>query len=119
MAAVRTLVNVFGIILGTEVVFVANGMATEQALQSLGISLAARSLIRLDGASKLPEQRLIFVVNKNTLQYEESALEKILATKYNDPGRQDVRDTVRAAFPERDFCTVPIMGMPDFEESVE
>ena len=33
----------------------ANGMATEQALQTLGMSLAARSLVRLEGA-ELPKQ---------------------------------------------------------------
>lgn len=118
MAAIRTLVNVFGIVLGTEVVFVANGMASEQALQNLGASLAARSLIRLDGESRFPEQRLIFVVNKNTLKYEASALEKILDQKLDDPGRQELRDSVRTAFPERQFFAVPLMGMPRFEETL-
>jgi len=118
MAAIRTLVNVFGIVLGTVVVFVANGMATEQALQNLNASLAARSLIRLDGNSQLPTQDLVFVVNKNTLRYDTSALEKILDQKYADPGRQELRETVRTAFPRRVFFAVPLMGMPDFEPAV-
>lgn len=119
MAAIRTLVNVFGLLLGTQVVFVANGMASEQALQTLCTSLAARSLIRLDGDNKLPVQQLTFVVNKNSLRYEDSALDKILEQKYDDAGRQELRDTVRAYFPERRFCTIPLMGSPNFEESVE
>ncbi|CAE7457924.1 rha-1 [Symbiodinium pilosum] len=118
MAAIRTLVNVFGLLLGSQVVFVANGMATEQALQTLGLSLAARSLLRLDDSCKLPEQELVFVVNKNTLRYEGSALEKILEQKFDDPGRQELRDTVRSCFPDRSFFTVPLLGMPAFDESV-
>lgn len=118
MAAIRTLVNVFGIVLGTVVVFVANGMATEAALQNMNASLAARSLIRLDGNSQLPTQDLVFVVNKNTLRYDTSALEKILDQKYDDPGRQELREVVRSAFPRRDFFAVPLMGMPDFEPAV-
>ncbi|CAE7363627.1 rha-1 [Symbiodinium natans] len=119
MAAIRTLVNVFGLLLGSQVVFVANGMATEQALQTLGMSLAARSLLRLESC-KLPEQELVFVVNKNTLRYEGSALEKILEQKFqpDDPGRQELRDTVRECFPHRSFFTVPLMGMPAFDESL-
>ncbi|CAE7474648.1 GBP7 [Symbiodinium sp. CCMP2456] len=118
MAAIRSLVNVFGLLLGSQVVFVANGMATEQALQTLGVSLAARSLLRLDESCKLPEQELVFVVNKNTLRYEGSALEKILQQQFDDPGRQELRDTVRECFPDRSFFTVPLMGMPTFDESV-
>ena len=126
-----------------QVVFVANGMATEQvwlvfaqtslyvlpvvfgwrtslqALQTLGMSLAARSLVRLEEGTELPKQdlqkfvklwllqfktsmffsfvdalrygakELVFVVNKNTLRYEGSALEKILEQKFDDAGRQD------------------------------
>ena len=34
-------------------------------------------------------KELVFVVNKNTLRYEGSALEKILEQKFDDPGRQD------------------------------
>ncbi|CAK9055045.1 unnamed protein product [Durusdinium trenchii] len=118
MAAIRTLVNVFGLLLGSQVVFVANGMATEQALQTLGMSLAARSLVRLEEGTQLPTQELVFVVNKNTLRYEGSALEKILEQKFDDPGRQELRDTVRECFPSRSFFTVPLMGMPSFSESV-
>ncbi|CAJ1363437.1 unnamed protein product [Effrenium voratum] len=117
-AAIRTLVNVFGLLLGSQVAFVANGMATEQALQTLGMSLAARSLVRLEGA-ELPKQELVFVVNKNTLRYEGSALEKILEQKFDDPGRQELRDTVRECFPERSFFTVPLMGMPAFKDSLK
>ncbi|CAK0897618.1 unnamed protein product [Prorocentrum cordatum] len=91
MANIRSLVNVFGIVVGTEVVFVANSMASEQALQNLGATLAARSMIRLDGAAALTEQHLVFAVNKNTLKYQGSALEKILnqdvpCVSYRGPG---------------------------------
>ena len=34
-------------------------------------------------------KELVFVVNKNTLRYEGSALEKILEQQFDDPGRQD------------------------------
>eukprot|EP00913_Durusdinium_trenchii_P024877 g23351.t1 len=61
MAAIRTLVNVFGLLLGSQVVFVANGMATEQALQTLGMSLAARSLVRLEEGTQLPTQDSVLV----------------------------------------------------------
>lgn len=119
LAAIRTLVNVFGLLLGSQVVFVANGMATEQALQTLGMSLAARSLVRLEEGSQLPKQELVFVVNKNTLRYEGSALEKILEQKFDDAGRQELRDTVRECFPERSFFTVPLMGMPAFDDNLK
>merc|ERR1719277_1249009 len=85
MAAIRTLVNVFGIVMGIEVVFVAGGSFSEAALQNLGASLAARSLIRLDSASSLPDQRLIFVVNKTTLNYDQDTLEKTLRAEQIDP----------------------------------
>lgn len=118
MAPIRTLVNVFGLLIGTEVIFVANGSFTEQSLQTLCTSLAARSLIHLGNESRLPIQRLSFVVNKNTLRYTSSALEDILNQSYDDASRQELRHTVREAFPSRSFFTMPVMGLPDFEEKV-
>lgn len=121
MAAIRTLVNIFGIILGTEVVFVANSMASEQALQNLTASLAARSLVKIDG-EKFPEQRLIFVVNKNMLTYKESDFEALLHKEFpGDPGRTETRAVILDAFPNRDFLTIPFIGMPnvDFDGALE
>lgn len=117
MAAIRTLVNVFGIIIGTEVVFVAGGMASEQALQNLAATLGARALIRLDDNSKLPAQRLVFVVNMNTLRYSADTLERILNASY-DGERGELRETIKDAFPHRCFHSVPLMGSPDFEDRV-
>eukprot|EP00927_Polykrikos_kofoidii_P055341 TRINITY_DN49609_c0_g1_i1.p1 TRINITY_DN49609_c0_g1~~TRINITY_DN49609_c0_g1_i1.p1 ORF type:complete len:676 (-),score=112.91 TRINITY_DN49609_c0_g1_i1:105-1985(-) len=119
MAAIRTLVGVFGILLGTEVVFVASGMASEQSLQALGTLLAARCLVRLgdDYGGGALEQRLLFVVNKNTLRYTEDALEQILDAPYQG-SRAELRDTIREAFPQRSFKAVPLMGTPGFEEAV-
>lgn len=119
MAAIRTLVNVFGILLATQVIFVSSGFASEQALHNLVAALAARSLVRLDQKSHLPTQRLCFVVNKNTLRYDSNALESILNQKFEDATRQELRDTVKAAFPQRSFLAVPMMGMPDFEDAVQ
>jgi len=118
MAAIRTLVNVFVIVIGVEVVFVAGCMLSEAALQNLGASLAARSLIRLDGGTRLPPQRLLFVVNKNTLNYDEDALEKTLKADQKDAGRRENREFIQDAFPDRQFFSVPLMGMPDFEDKV-
>lgn len=118
MAAIHSLVNVFGIVVGTEVVFVANSMASEQALQNLGATLAARSMIRLDGAGALTEQHLVFTVNKNTLKYQGSALEKILNQQHSDLARKELREVIGAHFPERSFFAVPLMGMPNFEQTV-
>mmetsp|Transcript_47579 Transcript_47579/g.101807 ORF Transcript_47579/g.101807 Transcript_47579/m.101807 type:complete len:640 (+) Transcript_47579:134-2053(+) len=119
MAAIRTLVNVFGIVIGTEVVFVCGGSFSEAALQNLGASLAARSLIKVSGDDKLPEQRLVFVVNKNTLKYGEDTLEKALTTPQTDPGRQEVRSAVTTSFAKRKFFAVPLMQLPGFEEQVQ
>lgn len=119
MASIHSLVNVFGIVVGTEVLFVANGMASEQALQNLGMTLAARSMIRLDGAGALTEQHLVFAVNKNTLKYMGSALEKILNQQHSDAGRRELRETISAHFPERSFFAVPLIGMPNFEQTVQ
>jgi len=118
LAAVRTLVNVFGLVIGTAVVFVACGMASEQALQNLAASLASTSLIRLDAESRLEARRLVFVVNKNSLRYDESALEKILEAHPFDPGRAELRNTIRDNFPQRQFFAVPLLGMPNFESAV-
>merc|ERR1719487_3205926 len=89
MAAIRTLVNVFGIVIGTQVVFVASGMASEQALQNLAASLAACSLIKLDDGNKLPGRRLHFVVNKNTLKYKAEALDEMLNQSFEDASRKE------------------------------
>merc|ERR1719487_180493 len=101
MAAIRTLVNVFGIVIGTQVVFVASGMASEQALQNLAASLAACSLIKLDDGSKLPGRRLHFVVNKNTLKYKEDDLEKMLSLKEGDASRIECRQSILDSFDDR------------------
>jgi len=119
MANIRSLVNVFGIVVGTEVVFVANSMASEQALQNLGATLAARSMIRLDGAAALTEQHLVFAVNKNTLKYQGSALEKILNQQHSDAGRRELRETIGTHFQDRSFFAVPLIGMPTFEQTVQ
>lgn len=119
MAAIRTLVNVFGLMIGTQVCFVASGMASEQALQALGGSLAASSLINLEGM-KMPSRGLHFVVNKNTLQYKDDALESILEIKDSlDDARKEVRQSIKDNFVEREFHSVPMMGMPTFEDSVK
>eukprot|EP00929_Paragymnodinium_shiwhaense_P097918 TRINITY_DN5948_c0_g2_i1.p1 TRINITY_DN5948_c0_g2~~TRINITY_DN5948_c0_g2_i1.p1 ORF type:complete len:2220 (-),score=660.83 TRINITY_DN5948_c0_g2_i1:77-6736(-) len=119
MAAIRTLVNVFGILVGTEVIFTVCGMFSEQSLQTLGTCLAARSLVRLGDEPARLEQKLVFVVNKNTLRFSEDALEQILDMPQKSAERRELRAAVKEAFPERSFCTVPYMGMPEFEESVE
>lgn len=119
MAAIRTLVNVFGIMVGTQVCFVASGMASEQALQALGGSLAASSLINMEG-QKLPSRGLHFVVNKNTLKYNADALESMLEIKDSlDDARKEVRQSIKESFAEREFHSIPMMGMPDFEDSVK
>jgi len=118
MAAIRTLVNVFGMVIGTEVVFVAGLMASEQAIQNLAASLAARSLIRLDESSKLPEQRLVFVVNKNTLTYGQEDFEKMLNQPQTDPARQEIRNVIRSVYSNRCFLSIPLMGTPNFEDAV-
>jgi hypothetical protein len=119
LAAIRTLVNVFGIVIGPQVVFVASGMASEQALQMLAASLAASSLINLEG-SKMPSRRLNFVVNKNTLQYKEDALQKMLdMNDSTDAARAEVRQSIKDSFEEREFTAIPMMGMPNFEEKVK
>eukprot|EP00439_Symbiodinium_sp_Y106_P064768 s59_g10.t1 len=89
MAAIRSLVNVFGLLLGSQALLQRKGVWTVVVNGRLCVSLAARSLLRLDESCKLPEQELVFVVNKNTLKYEGSALEKILQQQFDDPGRQD------------------------------
>mmetsp|Transcript_15524 Transcript_15524/g.24594 ORF Transcript_15524/g.24594 Transcript_15524/m.24594 type:complete len:604 (-) Transcript_15524:194-2005(-) len=119
MAAIRTLVNVFGLMIGTQVCFVASGMASEQALQALGGSLAASSLINLDG-EKIPSRGLHFVVNKNTLKYNDDALESMLEIKDSlDDARKEVRQSIKDSFAEREFHSIPMMGMPNFEDSVK
>jgi len=113
-------VNVFGLIIGTQVVFVASGMASEQALQMLGASLAASSILDLR-MQDLPKRSLLFVVNKNTLRYEDNSLEKMLEVKEDmDEGRADIRRSIMANFEEanRKFFAVPIKGMPNFEPAV-
>lgn len=120
MAAIRTLVNVFGIIIGTQVVFVASGMASEEALRTLGASLAASSIMDLK-MNDLPKRKLLFVVNKNTLRYEDNSLETMLEVKDGmDEGRADIRRSILANFEEahRKFLAVPIKGMPNFEPTV-
>merc|ERR1712176_1567455 len=99
------------------VVFVASGMASEQSLQTLGTSLAARCLINLgddEPAGRL-QQQLVFVVNKNSLRYDDDAFEQILQAKHKGP-RKELRESIQDAFPEREFCTVPMMDTPEFED---
>lgn len=118
MAAIRTIVNVFGTVIGTEVVFVAGGCFSEAALQNLGACLAARSLIKLETGSRLPEQRLVFVVNKNTLRYDSETLEKALKSEQADRGRHENRQLVLQSFSERRFFSIPLIGTPSFEDSI-
>lgn len=115
MAAIHTLVNVFGIIVGTQVVFVAAGMVSEAALQNLGASLAARSLIRFEGSSKA-DQHLTFVVNKNMLRYEDDALEKLLTQSHDDAARAELRESILGYFENRTFIPIPMLGMPEFDD---
>mmetsp|Transcript_66942 Transcript_66942/g.143130 ORF Transcript_66942/g.143130 Transcript_66942/m.143130 type:complete len:608 (+) Transcript_66942:76-1899(+) len=128
IGAIRTLVNVFGIILGTTVVFVVAGMASEQALQNLGASLAARTLIRFHGKSSLRDQQLFFIVNRNHLKYDDSTLETMLAPRKtkkkkqqtsDDAARNELRESIRDAFAQRYFIAVPVMGMPGSHEQIE
>lgn len=114
MAAIHTLVNVFGIIIGTQVVFIAAGMVSEASLQNLGASLAARSLINFEGSSKA-DQQLTFVVNKNMLRYEDDALEKLLTTAHDDSARAELRESILGYFEHRTFIPIPMMGMPEFD----
>eukprot|EP00930_Biecheleria_cincta_P058718 TRINITY_DN44517_c0_g1_i1.p1 TRINITY_DN44517_c0_g1~~TRINITY_DN44517_c0_g1_i1.p1 ORF type:complete len:269 (+),score=45.54 TRINITY_DN44517_c0_g1_i1:358-1164(+) len=94
-------------------------MATEQSLQTLGTSLTARCLVKLgDEPAGALEQHLVFVVNLTTLKYDDDGLEKISNSNYEGP-RAEVRQSVKTVFPRHTFRTVPIMGMPNFEESVE
>lgn len=118
MAAIRTLVNVFGIVIGTQCIFLCSGMASEAALQMLSASLAAVSLIKLDPGSKLNNRRLHFVVNKNTLKYKDDDLEKMLNLKEGGAERVEVRESILNGFADREFHCVPMMGMPTFEEKV-
>mmetsp|Transcript_113274 Transcript_113274/g.283733 ORF Transcript_113274/g.283733 Transcript_113274/m.283733 type:complete len:627 (-) Transcript_113274:83-1963(-) len=119
MADIRTLVNVFGSVIGTEVIFVCNASFSESALQSLSATLAARELIILDEGSKLPEQKLIFVVNKNMLKYDENTLENTLRSEQKDPGRRDARQVVLTSFSQRRFISIDVMGKPNFENQVD
>lgn len=117
LAAIRTLVNVFGLAIGTCIVFVANAMASEEALQNLGASVAAKELIKSDANSPLPATKLVFVVNKNTLRYGDGHFEKILEAQH-DPSRTELREVIKKTFPDRTFHPVPMMGMPNFEDEV-
>merc|ERR1719491_796514 len=115
LAAVRTLVNVFGIVIGTQIVFVASGMASEQAFQMLSASLAAVSLIKINDDSKLTSRELHFVVNKNTLKYKEDSLQTMLTADQKDKQRKEIRQSILAEFETRKFHVISMMGMPDFE----
>lgn len=119
MAAIRTLVNVFGVIIGTEVLFVAGGSFSEAALQSLEATIAARQLVALDGDSDIPQQRLVFVVNKNTLEYDANTLESALSKEHADATRTEARALIRQTFPDRKFMSIPLMKKPGFEEGVK
>jgi len=118
MAAIRTLVNVFGILIGTEVLYVAGGSFSEASISNLGASLAARSLVKLGDGSKLQSPKLVFVVNKNTLKYKDDTLEKSLKTEQKDAGRRDNRNIILDTFSEREFNAIPLIGFPDFEDQI-
>jgi len=119
IAAIRTLVNVFGILIGAEVIFVAGGCFSEASLANLAMTLAARSLVQLGSETALPEQRLVFVVNKNTLRYDSDALETALHVDTTDSGRRENRELVLRAFDERRFCTIGTIGSPHFEQEID
>jgi len=117
MAAIRTLVNVFGILIGTEVIYVAGGAFSEASISNLGASLAARSLIKT-GEGRLQAPHLVFVVNKNTLKYKDDTLEKSLTTEQKDQGRRENRGIILDTFQNRHFHAIPLMGFPDFEDHI-
>lgn len=119
MAAINAMVNLFGVIIGTTVIFVSGGMLSEASVQSLGATLAARSLIKLDEGSKLPEQRLVAVVNKTTLKYENDTLEKMLNADQTDQGRAESRTLIKESFAEREFFAISVEGLPTFDQSVK
>lgn len=101
LAPTRSLVNLLGGAMSTTVVLVANSMATEAALQMLGKTVAE---MQLAGTQLQP--KLVFVVNKCTLEYTDSTLEEIL-TATPDPAGTELRGTIRAAFTRRSFVAIP------------
>lgn len=118
LAPVRTLVDIFGLLVTTEIIFVANGMASESALQALDTMLAAQSFIRMGTNAPGQRRRLTFVVNKTTLRYEDDTLEKMLSFDSACEDRANVREAIREAFIERQFFSIPLRTVPEFEEKV-
>lgn len=119
LAKTRAIVNVVAAVVATALVFVADGKASESALEALGVTLRERSAIKVDGTGSLNVQTLFFVVNQNRLRYKEDALNQILATKTDEAGT-DLREAINAAYPEerRHFFTVPLDHKPGFEENI-
>ncbi|CAK0844283.1 unnamed protein product [Prorocentrum cordatum] len=118
LGEIRALVNVIGTLLGTLVVFVTGGAVSEGALQNLGVSLAARELVRRDASCPLHEQGLLVVVNLTRLEYSSSHLEEMLAERPGDAGRSDLRRAIGAAFPRRGLLAVPAAGQAGYGEAL-
>lgn len=121
MAKIRSLVNVFAVVACTQVVFVANSMFSEAALENVATAMAARSLVQFGTESgvELP-RRLTFVVNKTTLNYEGDPLEKTLNQTFNFLcNRAELRQGIKDIFLERRFFAVTVSGLPNFEDSIK
>mmetsp|Transcript_11299 Transcript_11299/g.26591 ORF Transcript_11299/g.26591 Transcript_11299/m.26591 type:complete len:619 (+) Transcript_11299:60-1916(+) len=123
LAEIHSLVNVFALVACTHVVFVANSMASEAALECLESAVASQSVMQAtEGSGIRPPQRLTFVVNKTTLRYGDDTLEKLLGSNVAGEGvsvRNEMRRDIKAAFPERRFIAVPHNALPGHADSMD
>jgi len=112
LAATHQIVNVLGMIVASKIVYLVAGMASDAALDNLDRNFATRSLIT--GADPDEDQDLLFVVNRNVLQYEPGHFDEMLR-------RREGMSAIALHYrPEhRGFLTLGVEGTPDFAQHLE
>lgn len=96
------------------------GQTSEAQLTELGRSLALRSRVVQDEASQLPKQQLALVVNGCHLKYSSDHLRNIFS-EYHDgveSQRNEVRASIKKAYEEIHFVTVPHSLAPAYSKGV-
>ena len=99
LAPSRFQTSVIGAALASTLVFVVDGKLSEAGLNMLSGIIAEMQLLH-----KKMTTRLVLVVNKCTLDYEPQSLEKALESTHGLVGS---RDSIKSAFLDRHFVTVP------------
>eukprot|EP00397_Hematodinium_sp_SG-2012_P017048 GEMP01017418.1.p1 GENE.GEMP01017418.1~~GEMP01017418.1.p1 ORF type:complete len:593 (+),score=201.58 GEMP01017418.1:266-2044(+) len=111
LASTHQMVNVLGMVAASKIVYVVGGMASDAAFDTLERNFASRDLV-MQG-QVIEDQEFLFLVNKNTLTYENHHFSTMLTDRK--------RPAIAALYPEeqRQFLTLGFEGSASFDQELQ